>query len=235
MVYVTGDLHGDYKKLKKALKRCKKNDYLLIAGDFGFLWSGTPAEKKLLHKIGKSKTKIGFVDGANENFELLNLYQPSDFCGGQAANISGNLWYLMRGEVYEMEDRKIFCFGGAKSDSAETKQAEGKWFPEEMPTLEQMQRGYENLKKHHFEVDCLLTHQPSGSILASLEDGYIDCDGLQVYLDEINKEVQYRVWVFGRLHRDRRITYKHYAVFGDVLPLNGKKGIAYIPERKTDG
>ncbi|MBQ3141141.1 MAG: metallophosphoesterase [Clostridia bacterium] len=233
MIFATGDMHGDYKKLKKAIKRCKKGDFLLICGDFGFLWDGTPAEKKTLTRIGKSKVRVCFVDGSNENFDLLAKYPVQEFCGGKASNISGNLWYLRRGEVYLMEDRSIFCFGGAKSDDAETKQAGGHWYAEEMPNIEQMQNGYDNLKRHHFKVDCLLTHQPSGSIYASLEDSTIDCDGLQVYLDEINREVDYKVWVFGRLHRDRRITYKHFAVFGDVLPLNGKKGIVRKQEESA--
>lgn len=225
MIFVTGDLHGDYRKLKKALSCCRKGDYLLIAGDFGFLWDGTPAEKKLLHKIGRKNVRVCFIDGSNENFDLLGAYPLTDFCGGQAANLCGNLWYLQRGEVYQIEDRTIFCFGGAKSDHLESKQEENRWYEAEMPTIEQMEHGYAQLRAHHFEVDCLLTHQPSGSVLASLENGQIDCDGLQVYLDEVNREVTYKLWVFGRLHMDRRITYKHYAVFNDVLPLNGRKGV----------
>ena len=54
MIYVTADLHGDATRLRtKEIRRLKKGDTLIVLGDFGFLWQGTPKEKKLLKKLGK--------------------------------------------------------------------------------------------------------------------------------------------------------------------------------------
>ena len=48
MIYVTADLHGDATRLHtKEIRRLKKGDTLIVLGDFGFLWQGTPKEKKL--------------------------------------------------------------------------------------------------------------------------------------------------------------------------------------------
>jgi len=33
------------------------------------------------------------------------------------------------------------------------------------------------------------------------------------------KQVRYQKWFFGSEHVDRKITYKHYAVFSDVIPV----------------
>lgn len=220
MIFATGDMHGDYKKLKMATSRLKKNDYLLIAGDFGFIWNNGKAEKKLLARIGKSRCRICFVDGSNENHELLAALPLSDFCGAQAANVSGNLWYLRRGEIYTIEDKKIFAFGGAKSDDIEAKQAYGNWYEGELPDEADFQRGIDSLAANDFTVDYILTHEPTASMLASMEAGYIDCDNSQIYLDEVAKRTKYSMWVFGRLHRDRKVTYKVTAVFSDVIALN---------------
>lgn len=54
MIYVTGDLHGDLKRFKdKGIKKLKKNDYLIVCGDFGFIWSGTKKEKEYLKNLAK--------------------------------------------------------------------------------------------------------------------------------------------------------------------------------------
>lgn len=219
MVYVTGDMHGDIKKLKNACRKLKKGDTLLIAGDFGFIWNGGRAEKKTLAGLGKKKYRICFIDGENENFRLLAGYPDEEFCGGTAARISGDLWYLKRGEIYVIEGMKFFCMGGAKSEDIEAKQKAGTWFAEEMPGEEELRRAADNLEKHGYEVDYFLTHQPGAAILASVEAKYIDCDNLQIFLDEAAKRTRYTKWIFGKLHRDRNITYKCRAIFADVIPL----------------
>ncbi|HNX13394.1 MAG TPA: metallophosphoesterase [Oscillospiraceae bacterium] len=220
MIYVTGDMHGDMKKLKNSFKGLKKGDTLLIAGDFGFIWKGDKAEEKLLKKIGKNKFDICFIDGANENHELLMKYPLDEYRSGEAAVISGNLRMLRRGSVFEIEGKKIFAFGGAKSEDIESKQKCGTWHAEELPNELDFEFGRKNLEKYSWQVDYILTHQPSAAMLASMEAGYVDCDALQIYLDEIGKKTKYAMWIFGRLHRDRKITYKCTAVFKDVFALN---------------
>ena len=73
MIYVTGDLHGDPARLSdKALRRLKKGDTLLVCGDFGFVWDGSPAELKLRRKIGKQKYITIFVDGTHDNLPMIS-------------------------------------------------------------------------------------------------------------------------------------------------------------------
>ncbi len=213
-------MHGDLKKLKTACRRLKKGDTLLIAGDFGFVWKGGKAEEKVLKKIGKNKVDICFVDGANENHELLRKYPMGAYRGGEAAVVSGNLRWLKRGGVFEMEGKKIFAFGGAKSDDIESKQKCGTWHMSELPDEDEFEYGRKNLENNGWSVDYVLTHQPSAAMLASTEAKYVDCDALQIYLDEIGKKTKYGLWIFGRLHRDRKLTYKCTAVFNEVVALN---------------
>ena len=40
MIYVTGDIHGEVERFsEKEIKRLKKQDTLIVLGDFGFLWN----------------------------------------------------------------------------------------------------------------------------------------------------------------------------------------------------
>ena len=49
MLYVTGDLHGEFSKLEKL--RLNEDDTLIVCGDFGFIWSGNKGEDKIIKKI----------------------------------------------------------------------------------------------------------------------------------------------------------------------------------------
>ena len=51
MVYITGDLHGDFSRFSSpAMRRLRKGDTLIVCGDFGFIWNGDKKEEALLKK-----------------------------------------------------------------------------------------------------------------------------------------------------------------------------------------
>lgn len=61
MICITGDMHGDLSRFNdKKIKALKKNDILIICGDFGFLWDNTEKEKRILKAIGKKKILHAF-------------------------------------------------------------------------------------------------------------------------------------------------------------------------------
>ena len=50
MVYITGDMHGDESRLyDKEWRKLKKDDVLIVCGDFGFVLS-KKEEKELEHR-----------------------------------------------------------------------------------------------------------------------------------------------------------------------------------------
>jgi len=81
--------------------------------------TGSKKEKKILKRLGKSRYNILFVDGCHENYDLLKEYAVTEFCGGKVRKISGRVMHLMRGEVYEIDNKKIFAFGGGLSEDNE--------------------------------------------------------------------------------------------------------------------
>ena len=143
MIFITGDVHGDKSRFQRMKNvHLKKTDTLIVCGDFGFIWDGSKKEQAILKQIGKKKYRILFVDGCNENHQLLSEYDLTDCCGGQARRISGNLYCLQRGEIYTIEDKKIFAFGGGDAldeYSQKTNDAEV------LPSVEEMQFASTNL------------------------------------------------------------------------------------------
>ena len=75
MIYITGDTHGDLSHFKDPkLKRLGEKDIVIVCGDFGFLWNpNDPKEKRNLEWLKKRKYTICFLDGAHENFDMLDI------------------------------------------------------------------------------------------------------------------------------------------------------------------
>ena len=220
MIYITGDTHGELKKFKeKQMKKLKKGDTLIICGDFGFIWDGSKNEDKMLNTLSKLKFKILFLDGTHENFNLLSKYPTVDFCGGKAQRISSNIYHLLRGEIYEIERKTIFTFGGGESQDKDIRVSMGTWFKEELPSESEINYAVSKLQGQNYNVDYIITHEPTAYIKSLITKGAQNINILDSFFDKLSKNITYKKWFFGSLHLDKKITAKHYAVFSDVLPI----------------
>ena len=55
------------------------------------------------------------TDGNHENFDRLYAYPVEMWHGGKVHKIRPSVIHLMRGQIFELEEKKIFTFGGASS------------------------------------------------------------------------------------------------------------------------
>ena len=224
MVYVTGDIHGDITRFsEKELKLLKKQDTLIICGDFGFIWNGSKSEQRTLKQLNKSPYTIAFLDGTHENFDLLKEYPEEKWHGGKIHRIRDNIVHLMRGEIFELEERHILAFGGGESEDKEFRIDQGRWWADEMPTISEMENAVANLDRLDRRVDYIVTHEPPATSLAVTESGQEQTNSLRVFFKEMVREVSYDKWFFGSLHQDRKISAKHYALFNEVLRADGEE------------
>lgn len=104
-----------------------------------------------------------FVDGTHENFGLLEKYPIEELFGGRVHHISGNLYHMIRGEIFTIDDETYFAFGGGDSPDREIRIAAGTWYKQEMPTVDEMTDAVENLNKYDYKIDYVITHEPSGN------------------------------------------------------------------------
>lgn len=221
MIYITGDTHGEMERIKAA--KLKKRDTLIILGDFGFLWNGGPEEEKQLAALGKHKGQILFLDGTHENFDLLNAYPVVEFAGGHARHLGGSLYQLLRGEVYTIEGKTIFAFGGGTSDDLFERQEAGRWWAAEKPTKQDYENADKNLAAMDGKVDVILTHEPGFQLCQILKVGESVPSDLAVYLDKLQNTVEFGQWYFGKWHLDKYIPLRYHAVFKGIYPLEEKK------------
>ena len=122
MIYITGDCHSDFSKFETdkfpIQTEMTKNDYVIICGDLGRVWNyivESMYEKQWLDWFSNKNFTTLFVDGNRENFERLYGYPVEEWHGGKVHKIRDSVLHLMRGEIFDIDNKKIFAFGGAKS------------------------------------------------------------------------------------------------------------------------
>lgn len=227
MILITGDTHGDITRFKNPLiKKLKKNDSLIICGDFGFIWNGSKKEKKLLKWIGKRRYNVLFVEGIHENYDELEKYETEFWCGGLTRKISGNLRQLIRGNVFDLLDRRVFAFGGGRSEEndsyLEGTDAEQRWL-REIPTDEELKAADKSLSQVGNKVDFVVSYEPPATISEFIRLGKTDRSHINTYLEHIKETVDFGAWYFGRHHINKRIPSKYYALFDEVVPADNNK------------
>jgi len=88
MIWITGDTHGeiDIHKLNRdsfpEQKEMTKKDYVIIAGDFGFIWNMDKEDKWWLKWLKERNFTTLFIDGNHENHEILDNMPVTEWNGG---------------------------------------------------------------------------------------------------------------------------------------------------------
>ena len=73
---------------------------------------------------------------------MLKEYPVTLWNGGYVQKITDSVIHLMRGQVFTIEGKKIFVFGGAESIDKEYRIPGVSWWPQEIPSFKEMETGY---------------------------------------------------------------------------------------------
>jgi len=230
MVYVTGDTHGDIKRFSDPrLRQLKKGDTLIICGDFGFIWDGSREEDRILKKLSKKKYNICFIDGTHENFELLEKYPVTAWKGGKVRNICGNVYHMMRGQVFTIDKLHIFTLGGGESPDLEIRLEHNTWSKAEIPTKEELLDAAKRVEMTDGDIDIIITHEPPLKIKGFLQlkenKEAVRVTGLNTFFEELAFYCRFRRWFFGSLHEDKFVSPSHIAVFNSIINAHTGKPI----------
>jgi len=116
-IYLSGDTHGTYDvgKIQKLTNIVTENDYVIVLGDFGICWDDNGSDTKTRNFWNRHKCKTLFIDGNHENFDLLGHYRVREWNGGKIHDVGKKISHLMRGQIFEIEGKTFFTFGGAAS------------------------------------------------------------------------------------------------------------------------
>lgn len=220
MVYVTGDMHGDFKRFKASkIRRLKKGDTLIVCGDFGFFWNNSRSEKAIIKKLEEKDFDIAFVDGCHENFDIIEASEPVEWHKGKVHALGKNIFHLMRGQIYEIENMKIFAFGGGHSQDFDFRSESPNWWEREQPSHSEILNAIENLKKYQWKIDYIITHEPPASLKDCLNVDVFQRLEVHTFFEDVIRNCWYRKWFFGKCHMDKYIPTKYYALFDSVMQI----------------
>ena len=142
---VTGDLHGDTAALVMIAKKMLEGDMLFVAGDFGFIFRDNNDERCFLNDVDqflkRKNAYLVYVDGNHENHRALNEYPTEEWRGARVHRIRSRIIHVLRGEILEIKQKKIFCFGGAFSIDRAYRELNVSYWEEEIPTDEDFRNG----------------------------------------------------------------------------------------------
>ena len=251
MIYITGDCHSNFERFNTRnfpeQKEMTKDDYVIICGDFGEVWNKDGESKMETSALdwldGKAFTTL-FVDGNHENFDRLYAYPVEMWHGGKVHKIRPSVIHLMRGQIFELEEKKIFTFGGASSHDISAGILEPddpmfklkkkvldrgwepyrinhiNWWKEELPSEEEKQEGLKNLQKYHNEVDFIVTHCCASSTQAIMSDGLYKPDMLTEYFEKIRQTARFKKWFFGHYHDNRNVTKDELLLWEQIIRIS---------------
>lgn len=224
MIYTTGDTHIpiDVSKLNTTnflqQKTMTKNDYVIICGDFGGVWDGSKSDQYWLKWFKERNFTTLFVDGNHENFDLLSKYPVQEWNGGLVHKINDSVIHLMRGQVYLINGLKIFTMGGATSVDKWRRTEGVSWWKEEIPSQEEFNAAMDNLDKHNWDVDIVITHTTSLKRMDSM--GYKkENNPLNKFFDLLEENLKYKHWYFGHFHEDIYFDEKHTAIYNKIIQI----------------
>lgn len=224
MIYITGDTHVPYDIGRLSAhnfpqqKELTKDDYVVICGDFGGVWTGGNTDKDWLEWLEDKPFTTLFVDGNHENFPLLNGFPEEEWHSGRIHRLRPSVIHLMRGQIFEIDGLKCFAMGGASSHDKDDRVEGIDWWPEEMPDDAEMKTALDNLKTAGWKVNIVLTHCAPAKVQCMLSSLYAQ-DALTNFFQYIDEELDFDAWYFGHYHADREVDAKHRALYNDIIRI----------------
>lgn len=233
-IFVTGDVHGiaEYGASRfssrswpqgRALTR---DDVVIVAGDFGFIWDGSRTDKYWLDWFESKPWTTCFVDGNHENHRMLAQLPVHEWNGGRVHGARPHVLHLMRGEVFNIAGTSLLAMGGAASHDKEYRREGKSWWPEEMPSEEEMDHCCASLERVGWKVDYAVTHEAPVALAKDLCREYgrdFEGDALQNFLGEVDARLRYKTWFFGHYRGDEWRDDKHRLIYRDIVPIDASR------------
>ncbi len=135
--------------------------------------------------------------------------------------IRKNVIHLMRGEVYEIEGKRIFVLGGGYSHDKACRIPGRSWWEEEMPGQTEYENARKNLEACKYKVDYIFTHtvEYMSRLNMDMKNRAMEEGPLNNCLQWVEETTSYQKWFFGHFHIDRELWKDQFAVFDAIREL----------------
>lgn len=232
-VYVTGDCHGDFKKIEYFVRKHKttKSDILIILGDAGINYFLDKFDLKNKKKLEKLPITLLMIHGNHEARPYaIDSYHERQWNGGVVyfEEEFPTLLFAKDGEIYDFNGKSAIAIGGAYSvDKWFRIQVRRPWFADEQPSDEIKAFVEKQLEERDWKVDYILSHtcpeymMPTDLFLRGLDQSKVDRT-TESWLETIAKKTKFDKWYFGHFHANRK--YMNYEMLYHEIKELGADG-----------
>lgn len=230
MVYLTGDIHGDIRRIEHFCAQSPElttEDVLIVLGDAGFNYYDDVRDDLLKSKAGQLPITIFCIHGNHEmRPHRVHGYEETIWNGGLVFRQKEfpNLLFAKDGEVFSLNGHKTIAIGGAYSVDKYYRIANHyHWFEDEQPTPGIKQAVESRLEKECWQVDTVLSHTcpskyvPTEAFIDGIDDSTVD-RSTEEWLDMIEDRAQYRNWYCGHFHIEKAVD-KMQFLFRSIIQI----------------
>jgi len=182
-----------------------------------------------------------------EKEKLRQGYPRCKWHGGYVRMLRPSVLMLERGDIFAIDGKYCFAFGGARSHDIQDGVLDPSAFPDEesfkktykarrhgmirvkgiswweaeMPSQKEMDYGISNLRafmNSHDKIDFVFTHDAPASDKIYL--GYEGIDELNRYLESLRGIMKYDKWFYGHLHDNRQVFKNNYLLYEQIIQIN---------------
>lgn len=215
MIYLTGDTHGDFKRIAHFCARMhtKPTDIMIILGDAGINFSGGWRDLHKKEFIASLPITLFCIHGNHEQRPATILsYTEQEWHGGTVyvEEQFPSILFAKDGEVYDLNGMQAIAIGGAYSIDWMLRTPGRSWWPDEQPSDEVKGRIEKKLDQLGWQVDIVLSHtvplkyEPVEVFLPGIDQGKVD-KSTERWLDSIEARLQYGKWYAGHYHTAKNI------------------------------
>lgn len=228
MVYVTGDMHRDFRRLVYFCfeNNTSKDDIMIILGDAGINYYGID-DNRLKRQLSTLDITLFCIHGNHERRpENIKSYKEKEFKGGTIyfEEEYPNILFAKDGEVYDFDGKSVLVIGGAYSVDKDYRIANnlGLW-DDEQPSEDTKNKVLDMLDKG-LGVDIVLTHTcpykylPYEVFLEGIDQSKVD-QITEKFLDVVEDKLNYKKWYCGHFHTNKIID-KMIFMFEDARMLS---------------
>ena len=235
--FITGDKHRYFERVKEFCRvmNTRRKDVLIILGDAGFNYYDDKRDDELKKEMSEQNITLFCLHGNKENRpQNVGTYGIRSFCGGKVYYEPKypNIYFAIDGEIYTFEGRKYMVVGGAHSvDKQRCLEEDLPYWDDEMPDSETKIRVKTRLESSGNSIYGMLTHTcpidclPTEMFMSTRQNAVIkrkprkakskklfkpDIDrSTEVWLGELEKKIDYKIWFCGHYHVDKQIDKIH--------------------------